>query len=488
MIDALYTGISGLNGFQNALNTESNNIANVNTIAFKSDNISFADQMYQNSIGKGVSVETIDKNFLQGNLKVTSGAYDMAIEGKGFFIVKGDTEELHYTRAGDFRMAEDGTLQTSNGFNVQGINSSIPTILSTDADSTVFTNEYTTFLGSQVIQSNNGTLIENVNVKTTNFNLSAQNDSDTQKGDNYKTKESKISDVEALATAYRSELSLYSTLPIEGVAATNQTSNIAYDQSKFTNSLDSIELVIGTTQYIQPFITDSVSTLKALADQISNTKALSASVDNNGILTVTSMIPGEAVNVSDAKILNGESNVFPAPIIDTTAAITGNGKAKLDVIELALKSAVEAADAKFLRQTTTIDTLNTTNVSDIQLRLDTLSYSDSAFGTPEIVDGVIYISQGDNRFAIGKVSTALFSNELGLNPQGGNLYTATATSGEAIYATNENKILGQTLELSNSDLGEGLVNLMVYQRSFEANSKAVTTSDEFLKTALALKK
>jgi len=57
-----------------------------------------------------------------------------------------------------------------------------------------------------------------------------------------------------------------------------------------------------------------------------------------------------------------------------------------------------------------------------------------------------------------------------------------------IFATLENKILGKTLELSNSDLSQGLVDLMVFQRAFEANSKSVTTSDEFLKTALALKK
>ena len=488
MIDALDTGISGLNSFQKALTSESNNIANVNTVAYKADKISFADQMYQNSVGKGVTVETVDKSFEQGNLKLSSGSYDMAIKGKGFFIVKGDTAELQYTRAGNFRMAEDGTLQTANGFKVQGISSSVPTILATDTAATTFTNEYSTFLGSQVIKSNNGALVENINARTTDFTSSAQNDVDAKKGDNYKTREAKIADVEALIVAYRNELSLYSTSPSAGVTATKQTSDITYDKTKLTNTNDSVEIVVGTNQYRQPFIDDATTTLKALADKISQTKALSASVDTNGKLTVTSMIPGETINVSDSKILNGTTTATPAPTINTITATLGSGKAKLDSIELALKGAVENASGKFLRQDTKIDSSQTTKVGDIQLKLDSLKYSDSAFGTPEIVDGVIYISQGDNRFAIGKVSTALFPNELGLEPKGGNLYSQTTTSGKPTYATNENKILGKTLELSNSDLGEGLVNLMVYQRSFEANSKAITTSDEFLKTALALKK
>jgi flagellar hook protein FlgE len=88
MIDAMYNGISGLNSSQTALNSESNNLANINTVAYKSDQISFADQMYQAQMGKGVKVDTIDKSFAQGNMKITNGTYDMAIKGQGFFYSK----------------------------------------------------------------------------------------------------------------------------------------------------------------------------------------------------------------------------------------------------------------------------------------------------------------------------------------------------------------------------------------------------------------
>jgi flagellar hook protein FlgE len=504
MIDALYNGISGLNGYQTALNSESNNLANINTVAYKSDNISFADQMYQSQMGKGMKVDTIDKSFAQGNLKITTGTYDMAIKGKGFFIVKGNTEELLYTRAGNFRMAEDGTLKTAAGYNVQGLSATASAVLATDPTDALFTNSYTEFLGSQTIISNNGNLIETINSKTTDFTQSAQNDADAQKGNNYKTREAKIADVEALATAYRSELSLYSTTPVDGVAPTKQSSDITFDTTVLQDNLDSVEIAVGTTTYRQSFDTDAQTTLQKLADQISATQMLQASIyeqnDENangvdgeyrgGVLNITSMLPGKEIAVYNAKIINGAVTSTAVPVINTTQATIGSGRAKLEAVELELKSAIEDAGAKFLKQSSTVDfsDLENKTIGDMQLKLDSLNIAENPFGTVDIDNGVIYVKEGDNRFVVGKVVTAVFTNELGLEPQGENLFSSTAKSGEMYFATNENEIIANTLELSNSELSESLVDLMVYQRSFEANSKAVTTSDEFLKTAIQLKK
>ncbi len=489
MMDALYSGITGLNGFQTALNTQSNNIANVNTVAFKSDNISFADQMYQSSIGKGVSVSTINKDFVQGNLKITNGSYDMAIEGKGFFMVKGDTEEILYTRAGNFYMAQDGTLQIGNGYQVQGIPASSTAVVSSD-DNTIFTTLYTKFLGSQIIKTNNGDTIETINAKSTDYSSSAADDLDTLKGNNYKTRTAKINDIDALASAYKSELLLYSTYPTDGVTATQQVSTVPFDMSKLANSLDSLEITIGNTTYKEAFDTSALQTLQNFADKISSGTGIQASVDILGNMTITSLIPGKEITVSDANIINGAVPSTPAPIISTTAAITGSGKAKVDALELALKTAIERADAKYLKLSTVVDAsdLATKTPTELQMKLDTLQISESPFGTAEFEDGVMYLKQGDNRFVVGKIVTAVFSNELGLEPQGENLYSSTVASGNMIFATTENKLLSKTLELSNTDLSKGLVDLMVFQRAFEANSKSVTTSDEFLKTALALKK
>jgi flagellar hook protein FlgE len=489
MIDALYNGISGLNSSQNGLNTASNNISNVNTVAYKSDIISFADMMYQSKIGKGVSVETVNKSFTQGSLKNTGAPYDMAINGKGFFLVQGESATVEYTRAGNFKIAADGTLQMQNGYNVLGTNASNRVINASDPLADKFTDEYSNFVASDIIKSENDTIIENINVKVTDFYKTAKNDDMLQSGNNYKTVISKTQDVEKLMSTYRNELNLYSTAPQAGVLATAQSTNITYDPTHLLNENSSVEIVIGNTKIQQNFTRNSQETLNAFTDKISKITGLEARVDNAGKLNIKSMIPGEKVTITDAKILNNSAGNFreEALNINTTEAISGSGRLKLEAIENALKSTVENAGGKFMKLSVSIDTTQE-KVDDIQLRLDTLNLSSSAFGTPEIKDGILYMTQGNSVFAIAKIQTALFVNESGLKAMGDNIFANTRESGEAIRATNENKILDNTLELSNSDIGTSLVDLMVLQRSFEASSKSITTSDEFLKTAIALKK
>ena len=73
MISALWNGISGLSTFEKAINVESNNATNVNTVGYKEDVVTFEDMMYQNRYGKGVNVENVTKAMpQQGGIKLTS--------------------------------------------------------------------------------------------------------------------------------------------------------------------------------------------------------------------------------------------------------------------------------------------------------------------------------------------------------------------------------------------------------------------------------
>lgn len=99
-------------------------------------------------------------------------------------------------------------------------------------------------------------------------------------------------------------------------------------------------------------------------------------------------------------------------------------------------------------------------------------------------------SNGKN-LALAQVALANFANSLGLHPEGGNLFTQSANSGSALIgAPNTGKrggVIGNKLEMSNVDLSRGLTQLIVTQRGFQANSKAVTTSDQILNTLLSIK-
>jgi len=485
MIDALFSGISALNAFQDGLNSESNNLANTNTVGYKSDKISFSDMMYQNGVGKGVKVQTIDKDFNQGTIKITGNNLDVAISGKGFFILKAQSAENFYSRAGNFRIAEDGTLQNPDGYKVQGIliDNNFDTI-SSDSNVTKITNDFEKTLVSKIIKKDKN--ISTFNALSTNYLSSANDDDSSLKGNGYKTKETKIADISLLRNSLNDAIEKYLKNPIDGMNATNQTVTALIPLNSFTTSYDEISIVIDGNTISQVFEKDSLTTLKNFADKLSSVSGLSASIDSEGNLTIINLNPGENRIISEQiEIKNANSTRTISANI--TAANEGSGFNKVLSIEQGLKSVIERAGAKYFRIMNTLDTSNTV-VGDIQTLLDKLNLSSNPFGQIEINDGIIYEKQGENRFIIGKISTVLFKDELSLEPKGDNLFSKTKDSGEPILATNENKLIGGAIELSNSEVGKSLVSLMVYQRAFEASSKSITTSDEFLKTAIQLKR
>lgn len=489
MISGLWNGISGLNTFEKALNVESNNVANVNTIGYKEDIITFEDAMYQSRYGKGSFVEDVNKAMSQqGSIKLTSGEYDVAIEGKGYFIVSDVTQngtvEKYYTRAGNFTKAKSGLLQTQNGMNVLGLTStSVPA-------NSKFTDNYSKMIASEAIGGS--TTLQTINTKSTDYNTSATSDDlATKSGNNYKSKNSKIKDIEALIVDYKSKLNTYSS---NSTAASTSsisqitTGNLSSHMGNLTKENDRIEVTINNTKITQLFDTDMTTTLKKFSDKISDVAGMSSSIDTaTGILTINSLIPGKIAYIQDLQI-NGNTITN---LSDTQAAVLGTGKGLVDSAKTALETVLNAANAQLLEVTSTIDLTNqeSLNVQNIQLNLSdpTLNLSNIA-GTVEISDGIVYVKDGENKFLVGKIQTAYFQNEQGLSPTGGNTYQISRESGDAMYAGSLNKLVGSSVEQSKANLANSLTALLIYQRAFEANSKSVTTSDEMLQTAIQLKK
>ena len=127
MIGSLYTGISGLNANVTAMSVIGDNIANVNTTAFKSNRASFQNVLSQsltgsdsNSIGRGVNMSGTSASWSQGTFETTNNGTDLAINGKGFFMVQDSAGLNYYTRDGGFYFDADGNLVNSDGFTVQG--------------------------------------------------------------------------------------------------------------------------------------------------------------------------------------------------------------------------------------------------------------------------------------------------------------------------------------------------------------------------------
>lgn len=483
MIDALYNGRSGLKSYERSLNVDTNNIANVNTLAYKADRVNFEDMMYQNREGKGVTIGSIDKTFKQGDLKSTGNTYDMAIKGPGFFIVKDDNKpELLYTRAGNFKMGREGFLRF-NGLKVQGLAANEPAVFATNPEDKQFTSKYGRIVGSTEVQNEN--LAMTINAKTTDFEKTAKTDPITMSGKGYKEAGTKISDASILLDKYSKKLLNYNQNPIEGKASTSFQANIQFDLAGLTSDSDFVQITVDGKKLIQKFDTDAVTTMNKFVDQISNIPGLNATIDETGKLTISSLVPGrrhelETAGISDAGFqINIESQ-----------GEEGEGLLSLNSVRDALARALQNAGAEFIEIRNSINLQENAidKLGAVQMNLTTLNISENPFGIPEVKDGIIYMNQGNTKFVLGKIETVDFMDKQSLNPIGGNMYSQSLNSGNPILNTKTAEILTGTLELSNADLSESLTNMMVNQRAFEANSKSLTTADEFLNIAIGLKK
>ena len=127
MIGSLFAGISGLNANATAMTVIGDNIANVNTTAFKSNRSSFANMLSQSltgagngDIGRGVEFSGTSATWSQGNVENTANPTDLAVNGKGFFILQDDMGLNFYSRAGEFAFDRNGDLVNPEGLFVQG--------------------------------------------------------------------------------------------------------------------------------------------------------------------------------------------------------------------------------------------------------------------------------------------------------------------------------------------------------------------------------
>ena len=137
MMRSLFSGVSGLKNHQTRMDVIGNNIANVNTVAFKAGRVNFEDILSQTvegarspqaggmggvnpkQVGLGMGISSIDTLFTPGSLQSTDNPTDFAVQGEGFFIVS-DGSQVYYTRDGAFKTSADGALVNSNGFRLQG--------------------------------------------------------------------------------------------------------------------------------------------------------------------------------------------------------------------------------------------------------------------------------------------------------------------------------------------------------------------------------
>ena len=426
MISALWTGIAGLAAQQTALDNESNNIANVNTVGYKASRVSFADLMYQDSIGKGAAITSAEKQYTQGSLNLTGSSYDVALDGDGFFVVSNTsskgTSESYYTRAGNFRMGDSGTLQDASGNEVQGwaLSAIDPSadVTSTNSNLSSFTDIFTQVAGNQIIQFSNK--IETYASKISDYSTSANSDSTELTGSGVKTQSTKISDIEALTTSYSSALSAYALNP-ESISSASiaQSTIIDYPNTGSTTldtETDQIYVYINGNQITQDYVSKTattdfkgemdaagittsgvttddeynalasrVATYKALSDQISNITGLNAYTVNssneastsnvdvlNGTIKIDSIIPGVSFTLGDINEVSGTTETS-GTTTTLTQSVKGTGEAAVKSAMEALRNAVAGNQQDVYESS---DILSDDNSNALTFNVgDTISYT-----------------------------------------------------------------------------------------------------------------
>lgn len=407
--------LTGLNADSTALNTIANNLANMNTTAFKSESTNFSDLFYQQignagsgdpiQVGAGVKVAMNETDFSQGSISSTGNATDVALNGNGFFVVGDGAGSYEYSRAGNFSLTSTGQLVTASGLDVMGY-PAINGVVNTNAP-----------LAPIVIPV--GQVQEPQ--ATTSLNITANLDAQAAAG-----------------TSFPGQATIYDSLGVPHVVTVTFTETAA-NTWDYSAALPAADFASGVSTPITGTLNfNSNGNLASITSGGATTPVGSAAGDLSSIpLAFTGLADG----ASDLNMNWGLLSASGAPAISQVNAA----------------SAVSAT---------------------IQNGFAPGEYKNFTIGA----DGTVTVTYSNyQKQNVGQLALANVPNGQGLDKLGDGNYATTLASGTASISTSGSAGLGTlqdgALEGSNVNISAEFSDLIIAQRAFEANSKAVTTFD-----------
>jgi flagellar hook protein FlgE len=423
---SFYIPLSGLNADSTAMNTIANNLSNMNTTAFKSQTTNFSDLFYQelgsngsgNEIqqGEGVQVASNSTDFSQGSYD-TSGTTtsDVALDGNGFFVVS-DGGANYLTRDGSFTENTSGNLVTSGGQTVMGYPATNG-VVDTSSPLTAIT----------IPQTGQ----EQPAVATTSMNVTANLDSATKTGDSFPAT---VTVYDSLGASHTVTITYTQAGTDSTTGNTEWTYSAALPASDFSSGVSTP--VTGTLEF------NSSGTLVSVAQ--TTPTAVAATTVGTGSGEISS------VPLSFSGLADGAKN------LSIGWSLTGTGS------------------------TPTITQDDTTSTQSAETANGYAAGTCSGFTIGS--DGTVSATYSNGQTqVVGQLALANVTNQQGLSLQGDGNYKTTNSSGQASYGTagtgGLGKIEDSTLEESNVNISAEFSDLIVAQRGFEANSKAITTFD-----------
>ena len=444
LVTSLYVGQSGLDASTTELSVVGDNIANSSTVGFKAARTVFSDEMAQQLVGAngqmglGVSTMTIQKLFSQGGFTTTGLSTDVAIQGNGMLVVKGNqggVDGTFYTRNGQLTIDKDGYLTNLDGLRVQG--------LQADAAGTVTSG----LLGDMEVGN------ASAPAKAT--------DSITIRGNLDQTApptDSTFSVADAKDTSnFNTTMTVYDSL---GNAIQLNIYFCKKDPANNTTPTDSGEWTYHVLTDGGNLSVDGAgnATTAGTASEVATGEL---DFDSDGRLTTNTT----ALNNFNPKNASAPQNLT---FNFGTGTSTAGGSGLDGLTQYAATSAVS-----FVTQ----EGSSSGSLSSISIGQD---------GT--ITGG---FTNGQTR-TLGPFILANFKAPDQLQRIGSTLYTETPQSGSPTLGTpstaDRGSINAGTLEQSNVDISAEFIRMIAAQRNFEANSKTLTTADQLLAELMQIKR
>lgn len=552
MMRSMYSAVSGLKTHQTRMDVIGNNIANVNTVAFKSSSVTFSDILYQttsNASGANATTGTGGVNAKQIGLGTTAAATKVSITSAGasettgnpfdirltdknstnFFIVNNGSENV-FTRSGSFYVDGSGNLcMSSTGYTVMGW----------QVDETTGEIRKDTVSALRIMQEKNLTSAPEATTQATIAGVLDENDADV-KSDAGKVMNLNFYD--NLGYQYTAKFAIKATAK-DGEYTVELTSILDSNNKNITEGFTQAQMkeIFGNTD-TETTIASYSSTLPGcgytfdpktgkLTDDNANNAEVAINTD--GTIGITDKTIKDVFGVSDGNFKNIQDSVK-----------AGNDDYKFESVKNAdgsfsyqIKKKSATNLLKFNTEDGKFNSIGGGTDKSVELNLNTtslnangnfaninvdfsqcLNYNKSGKSTigadAGAVDGTtgkgrklgamtgIYIDtsgriygtyDNGNKELLGQIAVAQFSNASGLEKVGESCYRTTLNSGEfdgigVEISADGSSMTTGELEMSNVDLSSEFTSMITTQRGFQANSRVITTSDTLLEELVNLKR
>lgn len=445
-------GLSGLYAANKQLDVTGNNIANVNTTGFKSSRAEFADVyaganrlgVGKNQVGNGVRLAAVSQQFTQGDVNNTGNVLDMGIQGQGFFVLS-DNGSRVYTRAGAFQASKDNFVVTSDGLRLQGY--------AADSSGKIQKGVLSDLqIDTSALQPKATSLIDQgINLNSSAADIPLEVDDGTG--------------------------AMVPNLPFDPADQKTYTKSFptkVYDSQGNEHTMEQFYRKTGTNEWTMYTLVDGRNPFDP-----SSTAPLTGTISFNSDGSVKSMTADNTGHPAGSSF-TVTNNTFTmtgwVPAVEDSAGnwIANGAAGNADGMRLSMNSTT-SYNTETARMSQSQDGYATGILSSLSI--------DST--------GVLFASFSNQQSrAIGQVALASFANEQGLQQIGGTRWTETYTSGipgiDAPKTGTLGSVESNSLEASNVNLTQELVELIKAQSNYQANAKTISTESTIMQTIIQM--